>query len=302
MVARALLAAALVALVAGCGSSGNGIPRLDFHYDAKASLGYRDLGRVNARSYPIALDDVSFQSDGRTVDAYLLRPPGTQRRPAVVIVPGAGGDRRQLLPEAAWLAARGIVTLTLTPPSSLVTTQPRTAKGLLAQARDITVADVVAVRRAVDLLSTLPTVDGSRVGYLGWSLGAKTGTFVAAEEPRVKSLVLLSAGADALSAFEKQAPASLRPQVKTVLGSVDPIRYVAWAKPGSLLLEDGTRDQVVPHAALLRIANAAPKGTTVRWFAAPHELNGHAFAVAFAWLAQKLAAGPNVPGAATGPS
>src|SRR5690348_3228774 len=121
MVRRLSLLLALAALAA-CGSTGSprpadGLPRLDFAYDPSAPLGYADHGRINARSFPIAIRDVSFLSRGRTVEAYLLVPPGPGRRPAVVFVHGSGGDRGELLGQAAALAARNVVTLTITAPS-----------------------------------------------------------------------------------------------------------------------------------------------------------------------------------------
>jgi dienelactone hydrolase len=291
---RAVLLAVGVALLTGCGSTtsprqpADGIPRLDFGYDASAPLGYRDRGPVDALSSSIVVHDISFRSGGRQILGYLLVPPGSGRRPGVVFVPGSGGDRSELLKQAGLLAARNVVTLTITPPSTSVTTAPTTADALLAQARAVTLNDVIAVRRAVDLLVSLPAVDASRVGYVGWSLGAKTGTFVAAAEPRVKALVLLSAGADKLSAFVASAPIGLRAKARRVLGSVDPIRYIAWAKPGSVLLEDGTKDEIVPRGALLNVADAAPKGTLLRWYRAPHALNATAYQDAFDWLARKL--------------
>ena len=154
--------------------------------------------------------------------------------------------------------------------------------------RATSVADVVAVRRAVDVLRSLPYVDPNRIGYLGWSAGARTGALVAAAEPRLRALVLLSAGAAPISAYTAAAPPTLRPQVRQELGSVDPIRYVARARPGSLLLEDGRRDSIVPHAALLNIVHAAPRGTLVHWYDAPHELDRAAYRDAFAWLTRKL--------------
>jgi dienelactone hydrolase len=293
MVARLASLLALAALAAACVANGatassDRIPRLDFAYDASAPLRYVDHGRVSKASSPIAVHDVSFRSGGRTVEAYLLVPPGPGRRPAVIFVHGSGGDRGELLAQAEELAERNVVALTITAPSRYVTTTPSTIGGLLSQARSLTVNDVVAVRRAVDVLQTLPSVDPHRIGYVGWSAGARLGAVVSAVEPRIKALVLVSAGADPLSAFVAQAPKSARTRVRTVLGSVDPLRYIARARPGSLLLEDGRRDEVVPRAALLYVVHAAPAGTAVRWYDAPHALNMEAYRDAFAWLAKKL--------------
>jgi dienelactone hydrolase len=307
MVTRLPVLLGLVVLLAGCGSSAaprrhtDVNPLLDFRYDASAPLGYADRGRINRRAYPIAIHDVSFESQGRRIEGYLLVPPRSGRRPAVVFVHGSGGDRGELLVQAAWLAARNVLTLTITEPStSSPPARPAAGAAYLDQVRDVQVRDVVAVRRAVDLLRSLPAVDPQRIGYVGWSAGARTGTFVAASEPRVDALVLLSAGSAPLSAFVANAPVGLRGAVRRVLGSVDPIRYVARARPGSLLLEDGTKDEVVPHDALLNVARAAPRGTPVRWYATHHALDRAAYRDAFEWLARKLAVGgPPVAGATT---
>jgi dienelactone hydrolase len=304
-VAVVVLVLALALALAGCGPSGSSAPTTSsrtaiFGYVASAPLRYVDRGRVNRRPYPIAVHDVSFSSAGRRIEGYLVLPPGPGRHPAVVFVHGSGGDRTELLVPAAWLAARNVVTMTITAPSSSARTSAATPSALLTQARAVTIADVVAVRRAVDVLTSLHSVDRRRIGYVGFSAGARLGGLVAASEPRVRALALLSAGAAKVSAYAAAAPPSLRPQVRRVLGSVDPIRYIAFARPGSLLLEDGRKDTVVPRAALLNIARAAPKGTPLRWYDAPHGLNRAAYRDAFAWLARKLPiVGPPVRGAAT---
>jgi cephalosporin-C deacetylase-like acetyl esterase len=285
---------ALAALVAGCGSSharpARGIPTLSFGYDAAAPLRYVDRGVV-AHGHGVAVHDVSFASQGIRVDGYLVAPSSTaRRRPAVVVVHGSGGDRSELLSQAEHLAVtRRIVALTITEPS---TSHPpgraATVGAFLRQTRATQVRDVVAVRRAVDVLRSLPQVDAGRIGYLGWSAGAKNGAFVASSEPRVKALALLSAGADPLASFVAHAPPGTKASVRRILGSVDPLRYIARARPGSVLLVDGTRDEIVPHEALLNVVHAAPRGTTVRWFPAPHALDRAAWDAAFAWLARKL--------------
>jgi dienelactone hydrolase len=284
---------ALTALVAACGSAGpkkpsDDVPRLEFSYDSSAPLHYVDHGRLNTAAFRLAVHDVSYTSAGRAVQGYLIVPRGSGKHAAVVFVHGSGGDRSELIGAAAELAKRNVVTLTITAPSRSVTATPHTIEGLLDQARSITVNDVVAVRRAVDLLQTLPEVDAERVGYVGWSLGGRLGAVVAAAEPRIKALVLVSAGADPVSAFVAQAPAGERQRVRRVLGSVDPLRYIGWAQPGTLLLEDGREDEVVPHSALLNLVRAAPPETDVRWYDAPHALNKQAYRDAFGWLAKKL--------------
>ena len=206
-----------------------------------------------------------------------------------MIVHVSGGDRGELLEQAKHLAKRGVIGLTITEPST--PNPPARADTVAATLRNVEagqVADVVAIRRAVDLLQSLPHVDKRRIGYLGWSAGARAGTFVAATEPRVKALALLSAGAPPVSAYVANAPPDVRGLVRRTLSRIDPIRYVAHAKPGTLLLEDGRRDEVVPRNALQNIVQSAPAGTTVRWYAAPHALNAAAYDDAFAWLRAKL--------------
>jgi poly(3-hydroxybutyrate) depolymerase len=290
---------ALAFVVAGCGGTSSPPRRPSlFSYDAAAPLRYVDRGRVNVRTYPLAVHDVSYSSGGRRVEGYLVLPPGRRRHAAVVFVHGAGGDRSELLRQAGWLAARNVVTLTITAPSTSARAAASTPAALLAETRTAAVADVVAVRRAVDLLRSLPVVDPARIGYVGWSAGARTGTLLAAFEPRLRALVLLSAGAARVSAYVAAAPPSFRAQVRRVFGSIDPLRYVARARPGSLLLEDGRRDEIVPRYALLNVIHAAPRGTAVRWYDTRHALDRKAYRDAFAWLARKLSiVGPPVHGA-----
>ena len=297
LVARRVIVAVLLAgaLLTGCGPGARqslrrqpAPVRLSFGYDRSSPLGYVDRGVVDHRG-PVAIHDVSYVSNGARVEGYLVERRGTQRRPGIVLVHGSGGDRTQLLGAAVELAERGTVALTITEPSTAHPPARATnIAALLAQSRSTEVRDVVAVRRAGDVLESLPSVLPRRLGYLGWSAGAKTGAFVAASDRRFQALALLSGGADKVSAFVSAAPPSLRPLVRRQLGSIDPLRYVAFARPGTLLLEDGTRDTIVPHRALLNMIHAAPRGTVVRWYAADHGLNVAAYRAAFAWITKEL--------------
>jgi dienelactone hydrolase len=262
--------------------------RLAFGYDTAAPLGYADKGVVLHHG-GVAVHDVTYRSRGKQVEAFLVEGPGKQARPAIVLVHGGGADRTELLGDAVALAHLGFVALAITAPSSAYPpAQPTSVRELVNESKAVTVDDVVAVRRAADVLASLPVVDARRLGYLGWSNGAKTGAFVAASDKRFRALALLSGGADKLAAFVKAAPAGQKALVQRGLGSVDPLRYIADARSGTVLLADGRRDKVVPHAALLNMIRAAPKGTLVRWYDAGHELNAAAYHATFAWLASKL--------------
>jgi dienelactone hydrolase len=286
-----------VVVAAGCGGSKHAASTtttppasgtLAFGYDAAAPLDFADKGVV-LRDRGVAVHNVSYRSGGRQVEAFLVEGPGKQVRPGIVLVHGGGADRTELLGDAVALAHLGFAALAITAPSSAYPPpQPTSVRALVNESKAVTVDDVVAVRRAADVLASLPLVDGKRLGYLGWSNGAKTGAFVAATDDRFRALALMSGGADKLAAFVKTAPAGQKALVEQGLGSVDPLRYIAKARSGSVLLADGRRDTVVPHAALLNMIRAAPEGTVVRWYDAGHELNATAYHAAFAWLVAKL--------------
>ena len=274
-----------------------------FDYDTSVPLAFRDTGRANS-NYPVVLRDVSFKSGGKRVQAFLALPPGGGKRPGVVYLHGSGGDRGQLLVQAMWLAARGSVTLAITAPSSGAPTD--TPQGLtpvqgLQRQRDLAVGDVVAVRRAVDVLRSRPEVDPGRIGFVGWSGGARTGALLSGVEKRIGAFVLMSGGAAPVSVYASQAPAHLRPDVRRVLGPVDPLRLIKRARPGTLLLQDGRQDTVVPRGALEDLAGATPAKTEIRWYDAGHELNTAAYREQLDWLVRKLGIRGRVKGALTGP-
>src|SRR4029079_12747654 len=143
---RIFLLLAVVAVVAtGCGASKDkAAASSPFSYDASAPLNYADRGVVN-HGYPIAVHDVSYTSGGKTIDAMLAVPPGKGPFPAVVYLHGTGGDRTELLVPATWMAARGVVALTITMPE--LTTATGTASQKLIAQRKAAVAAVVAARR-----------------------------------------------------------------------------------------------------------------------------------------------------------
>jgi predicted esterase len=221
----------------------------------------------------------------------------------VIYLHGSGGDRGQFVVPATWLAARHAIGLVITAPSATARSVASSSPAArLSQQVRLEERDVIAVRRGIDLLRRRADVDPSRIGFVGWSAGARAGAILAGVEPRLRTLVLMSGGATPISVYAARAPASLRPTIRRYLTIVDPLRYVGRANPPGLLLQDGRRDQVVPRSALDAVVAAAPKGTTVRWYDADHGLNAKAYHDQLAWLTRKLhLVGSPVKGALTGP-
>jgi dienelactone hydrolase len=298
-----ILVSATALLASACGGSNDepSSASTPFDYDASAPLAYKDKGVIN-HDYPLKVHDVSYTSGGKKVEGLLVVPPGKGPFPAVLYLHGSGGDKTQLIGPAAWMAARGVVSMTITMPEDLIPADA-TPTGRLVAERKSAVATVVAARRAVDALQALPQVDDDRIGLVGWSAGARVGAILAGVDRRIEAFDLFSGGAPPVEDYAANVPESLRPAVRRELGAVDPLRWIAQARQSTVLLQDGRKDEVVPRSALDDLAKAAGKAAEVRWYAGQGHTPGRkALGEQLVWMAKKLGVGePVVEGASTGP-
>ena len=273
-----------------------------FDYDESKPAAFKDAGRVN-HDYPIKIDDVSYASPaGGRVTAFMAVPPGKGKKPAVIYLHGAGGTRLDLLQPATWMAARGAVTMTIDSPSARGV--PAAAEGIEAirDGRDIEVQTVQDLRRAVDVLSARDDVDPERIGFVGFSAGAKTGAILAGVDHRIKAFALMGGGSFPPSLFAEQLPAQYRKEVLGILRQVDPLRFVRESSPSQMLLQNGSGDEVVPRQALMAVNRAAGKPKTIRWYSTGHEPGRKAYGDQLDWMSARLGlAGPVVTGAKSGP-
>jgi dienelactone hydrolase len=302
--AALILVSSMLLLGSACGGSNteSSAEPTPFDYDPAAPLRYQDKGVLN-HDYPIRVHDVSFSSGGKRVAALLAMPPGKGPFPAVLYLHGSGGDRTQLIGPAAWMAARGVVAMTITMPEGSIPANA-TPTGRLVAERKSAVATVVAARRAVDALQSLPQVDDGRIGLVGWSAGARIGAILAGVDRRIEAFDLFSGGSPPVEEYAANVPENLRPVVRRELGVVDPLRWIAEARPHTVLLQDGRKDKVVPRAALDELVKAAGKAAEVRWYPNQGHVPGPAaLGDQLDWMAGKLGVGdPVVKGANPGPS
>jgi uncharacterized protein len=220
----------------------------------------------------------------------------------VVYAHGSGEDRLAFVGVAAWIVARGAVAVTVDQPSPEGPDPQPDALTAIRRQRDRTARAVVDFRRAVDVLATLPQVDENRIGFVGFSAGARLGAILSGVERRIDAFALMSGGASPVAEYVAPLTPGIRPQALELLAEVDPLDHVARAAPASLLFQNGRRDELVPQSALRALAAAGSRPKRVRWYQAGHGLNVVAYREQLDWLEERLRIeGPPVRGAIAGP-
>ena len=162
-----------------------------------------------------------------------------------------------LLVEAPWAAGEAFVRSLGTP----------------EQNRDLFVAIVRDLRRAVDFAVAQPGTDAAQLGYVGHSLGALMGGVLAGVEPRLRVFVLM-AGAPSFTDVAVANIPSLSGEAlehyRRVMAPIDPVRFVVRERPSPLFLQFGERDEIFGREVAQRLADAASEPKLVRWYDTDH--------------------------------
>ncbi|WP_432478187.1 alpha/beta hydrolase family protein [Nocardioides sp. GXQ0305] len=152
--------------------------------DLSAEAGERSvaaLRRAHAHLDPTA-ERVTVPLEGARVVGNLRRPPGVDRPPLVVLVPGLDSTKEEFFWLEQSFLDRGMATVSLDGPG-----QGETA-ALLPARHDYE----VAVTAVLDLLEGREDLDLSRTGLYGVSLGGYYAPRVTAHEPRVRAMVAMA--------------------------------------------------------------------------------------------------------------
>ncbi|HEV7502000.1 MAG TPA: hypothetical protein VGQ33_18425 [Vicinamibacteria bacterium] len=269
-----------------------------FRYDASADLKVQEIG-VEKRG-AVSVHDIRFSPlPGREpVKAYLVVPEGAGPFAGVLWVHWLGEpattNRTQFLDEAVGLAPKGVVSLLVegmwASPDWYGTRAPD-------EDYDNSIRQVIALRRAMDLLLARPGVDKARVGFVGHDFGGMYGMLAAGADNRARTYVYVAVAPSLNNwAFFARQPASKAEYLRrnAMLELTDSLRHVTGA---STFFQFANRDAYVSRADTLVVLAAAAAPKERRFYDADHSMAvPAAMADRDAWLLKELGlGGPGLP-------
>jgi dienelactone hydrolase len=215
-------------------------------------------------------------------ELYLPKKPG--KFPAMIVLDILDGRGIVSRGEAMWLAQNDVAALVVWMPYYGPRRPTEGRYRLLSPDIDQSLRNVrqtvLDCRRATAFLTSLPSIDTTRIGVVGTSLGSFMGGLVAASEPRIRTACLLLGGGGLVDAFWEHPQAVLITQVLELAGisktklneriaPADPLTYAEKLKGKHLLLIAASRDDVVPPVAMKRLweATGQPK---ILWYDSTH--------------------------------
>jgi cephalosporin-C deacetylase-like acetyl esterase len=259
---------------------------LKFDYDQKAPLDVQAIS-VEMRD-GVKVRDITFASPlGGRVAAFLVEPPDTAPaapHPGILWIhwlepASPHSNRLQFVDEAVTLAEQGVVSIL---PDGFWSTTPAKSVNVgqfgwnteFGHDRDVSIKQVIELRRALDVLLAQPGIDPSRIGYVGHDFGAMYGALVAAIDRRPQKYVFLTptySFADWFvfgSKYSDEENAAYQKEMAVL----DPTRFVSQAAPAKLFFQFAHHDYYVPERAAQVLYNAASDPKEIAWYDAAHDM------------------------------
>jgi pimeloyl-ACP methyl ester carboxylesterase len=212
-----------------------------------------------------SFERLQFAIDGGTAYANLRRPPGAERPPYVVLVPGLDSTKEEFFYFEQSFLDRGMATISIDGPG----------QGETGFALPIRPDYEVAVTPLLDLLAERSDLDHDRIGVVGVSLGGYYAPRVAAFEPRVAAVAGIS-GPYRFGDMWDDLPPMTRQTFVVKSGARDDEEGRRHALALDLtgvceritvpaLYVTGAKDRLIPWQQTQRQADDTPKGTFVNF-------------------------------------
>lgn len=255
-----------------------GIDVFDYRPSPGALSLHEPAGRVRgyaARRFSMAASFENGQPGNRITGVYYASPL-QGRRPLVIVLPvwGVSEYPSVKMAYAILKRSRGRINVVrvdgkqrLMPWTRIAhsTTREELVAGLADAARRLQHA-VIDARRLIDWARTRQEIDPRRIGLVGFSISAVTGTLVAQSDARVRASALVMGGAEIgrivaqCPGNEKRTrervmrnlgmePAEYEQTVNAAFEGLDPADYPNRVDPRSVLIVDAGRDECIPEAS-----------------------------------------------------
>lgn len=226
--------------------------------------------------------------------AYVVVPEGKGPFAGVLWVHWLGEpsttNRTQFLKEGVGLAPKGVVSLLV---DAMWSAPDWYGQRVPEQDHDNSIRQVIALRRAMDLLVSRPDVDKARVGFVGHDYGGMYGMLAAGVDGRARTYVYIAV-APSLNhwAFFSRQPASKAAYLRqnADLELTDSLRRV---KNASTLFQFANNDTYVSRADTQVVLAAAAEPKARRFYDADHSMAvPQAAADRDEWLLKELVPSP----------
>jgi dienelactone hydrolase len=264
-----------------------------FAYDVNAPLNLHKA--VENTTDGVEVSSISFDSpDGGPVTGLLFDPvTRSSLRPGIVLMHGLPGTARDMAGYAQALAKYGAVVIAIDAPFARRGGEP---VRFSAEDRAEQIQLIKDLQRAVDVLRAQANVDDDRIAYLGISYGGAMGALFVGIERRLKAAALVVGDGGLVShftgpedvGFMAGLSCATRAAWLRAMAPVEPIRFIAHARPTALLLQSGRLDDLVPAADARALHTAAPEPKTILWYDAGHGLNQEALLDRHVWLVERI--------------
>ena len=262
-----------------------------FSYDANAPLNVR-YGAVVRRD-GVSVRDVSFSSTtGHTVTGIVVRGVGGAAHPAVLFVHWLGDDAKttnhaEFETDAIALARKGVTSLAVDAMWSQPDWYDKVRKFQTDYADSI--AQVIDLRRSLDVLLAQPGVDAKRLAYVGHDFGSMYGSLLAGVDPRPQWYVLM---AGTTTFTEWYLLGGNPPDVKAYIAQMeplDPLAFLARSNARGFYFQFSAHDHYISPEHEAAFFAAAPLPRTMALYDVDHSLaTPAAWADRLAWLTEKL--------------
>lgn len=266
-----------------------------FDYDRSAPLQIHEVA-TDPRPDAVVHDLTFVPLPGREpVKAYVVTPavsaPESPAFAGILYVHWLGEpattNRTEFLSEAVALAGNGVVSVLV----DTMWAQPDWYEQRIPEEDAAhSTRQVIALRRAMDLLLAQPGVDPSRIAVVGHDYGAMHAIVMGAADRRAKTYVLMAGTPHfidwALYARQPKDPAALR----AALAPLDPVSHVAEIAPATVFFQFAQNDKYVPAAAAAAFYAAAVPRKQLATYHAGHDLHTPEVAAdRITWLMRELA-------------